>query len=155
MKSSSMLVAAGVGGLIMLALTKIPLISCLNCLFCIGIWGSGILTVWFYRQMEKDQPGLDIGQGILLGILAGVAAAVLASVVGAVFSGANTLASLDQLRNVNGVSERFPFLSGYYFQRATLFSGSLIGGLLCNLILYPLFGAIGGAIATGIIWKKK
>jgi hypothetical protein len=30
-----------------------------------------------------------------------------------------------------------------------------VGGLLRNLVLYPLFGAIGGAIATGIIWKKK
>ncbi len=95
MNSKSMLIAAGIGGVIMLVLTKIPLISCLNCLFCVSYWGSGILTVWFYRQMEKANPGLDVGQGIILGLLAGVAGAILASFVGAIFSGAGALSALD------------------------------------------------------------
>ena len=155
MNSKSMLIAAGVGGLIMLVLTKIPLISCLNCLFCISYWGSGILTVWFYRQMEKDQPGLDIGQGIILGLLAGVAGAVLASLFGAIFAGTGALSALNAIRNVPGLSERYPALSEDLLRQTTSFGGGLFGGLLCNLVLYPLFGAIGGAIATGLIWKKK
>jgi hypothetical protein len=155
MNSKSMLFAAGVGGLIMLFLTKIPLISCLNCLFCVSYWGSGILTVWLYRQMEKDQPGLDIGQGILLGVLAGVVGAVLASLAGAIFAGTNALSALDSIRNVPGLSDRFPALSGDMLRSTMAFGGGLFTGLLCNLVLYPLFGAIGGAIATGIIWKKK
>jgi hypothetical protein len=154
MNNRSMLIAAGIGGLVMVALTKIPLISCLNCLFCVSYWGSGILTVWIYRQAEKEQPGLDIGQGILLGVLAGIVAAVLGSLVGAVFSGTSALASLDALKSVPGLSNQFSSISGDAFKQATSFGGSLIGGLVCNLVFYPLFGAIGGLIATGLIWKK-
>ncbi len=153
MNSKSMLIAAGVGGLIMLVLTKIPVISCLNCLFCVSFWGSGILTVWLYRQLEKDQPGLDIGQGIVLGLLAGVAGGILAALVGAIFAGTNVLSALDSIRNVPGLSDRFPALSG--LRSTTSIGAGIFGGLLCNLVLYPLFGAVGGAIATGLIWKKK
>lgn len=155
MNSKSMLIAAGIGGVIMLVLTKIPLISCLNCLFCVSYWGSGIFTVWFYRQMEKANPGLDVGQGIILGLLAGVAGAILASFVGAIFSGAGALSALDSIRNVPGLSGRVPGLSESMLRGAASFGGGLFGGLICNLVLYPLFGGIGGAIAAGLIWKKK
>jgi hypothetical protein len=150
MNNRSMLIAAGIGGLVMAAVSKIPVISCLNCLFCVGIWGSGILAVWFYRLSEKGQPGLTIGQGALIGLLAGVEAAVLASIIGGIFSGTGMLASLDTIRNMPGMSSS----TADIFRQATAFGGGLIGGLLCNLVLYPLFGAIGGVIATALIWKK-
>jgi hypothetical protein len=150
MNNRSMLIAAGIGGLVMAAVSKIPVINCLNCLFCVGIWGSGILAVWFYRLSEKDQPGLTIGQGALIGLLAGVEAAVLAALIGVIFSGAGMFASLDMIRNMPGVSAG----ASDMFRQATAFGGGLIGGLLCNLVLYPLFGAIGGVIATALIWKK-
>jgi hypothetical protein len=155
MNSKSMLIAAGIGGVFMLLLTKIPLISCVNLFCCLGIWGSGILAVYVYRNMEKGQPGLDIGQGIVLGLLAGVAGAILASLVGAIFAGAGALSMVNTLRNYPGLSDRFPALSGDIMARATSYGGSVFGGLLCNLVEYPLFGAIGGAIAAGLIWKKK
>lgn len=154
MNNKSMLVAAGMGGLVMLFLTKVPLISCLNCLFCAGIWGGGILTVWFYRLSEKEQPGLTVGQGALLGILAGVVAAMLATVVGAIFSGAGALSSLELLRNIPGISNQISSASSDAFRQATAFSGGFFGGLICNFILYPLFGALGGVIGAGLIWKK-
>jgi hypothetical protein len=150
MNNRSMLIAAGLGGLVMLALTKIPLISCLNCLFCVSFWGSGILAVWIYRSITKDQPGLTVGQGALVGLMAGVAAAVLAVIVDAVFSGAGALASLDMLKNVPGMSSGVSDI----IRQATAAGGGLIGQLICNLILYPLFGALGGVIATALIWKK-
>jgi hypothetical protein len=150
MNNRSMLIAAGIGGLVMLALTKIPLINCLNCILCVSYWGGGILAVWVYRQTEKVQPGLTIGQGALVGLLAGVGAAVLAMLVDAIFSGAGTLASLDMIKNVPGLSTG----ASDILRQATAYGGSLILKLLCNLILYPLFGAIGGAIGAGMIWPK-
>jgi hypothetical protein len=155
MNSKSMIIAAGVGGLVMVLLTKIPVISCLNCLFCVSYWGSGILTVWIYRQTEKENPGLATGQGILLGLLAGVVAAVFGSIVGAIFSGTSALASLDMLKNIPGMSDQVSSMSGDILRQATSVGGGLIGGFVCNLVIYPLFGALGGAIAAGLIWKKK
>ena len=101
--------------------------------------------------MEKDQPGLDTGQGIILGLLAGVTGAVLASLFSAIFARTSALSALDAIRNIPELSERFPALSGDVLRGTTSFGVGLFGGLLCNLVLYPLFGAIGGAIATGII----
>jgi hypothetical protein len=145
-----MLIAAGIGGLVMAALSKIPVVSCLNYLFCVGIWGSGILAVWIYRQSEKGQPGLTVGQGALIGLLAGVVAAVLAVIFDAMFSGAGMLSSLSMVQKIPVMSSA----AADIFRQAMAASGGVIGKLVCNLVLYPLFGAAGGVIATALIWKK-
>jgi hypothetical protein len=150
MNNRSMFIAAGLGGLVMLALTKIPLINCLTCLFCVSFWGGGILAVWFYRLSEKEHPGLTVGQGALVGLLAGVAAAILAIIVDAIFSGAGALASLSMIQNVPGMSSA----TSDMLRQVTAMGGGLIGGFVCNVIIYPLFGALGGVIATALIWKK-
>ena len=74
MNMKSVLLASGLAGAAMGLLGSIPLVSIVSscCCLWVGIWGCGILAVWIYRMSEKTQPGLTIGQGVVLGLIAGV-----------------------------------------------------------------------------------
>ena len=148
MNTRAFLLSALVGGLIMAVLSNFPLLNLLNCVLCAWVWLSGILAVFFYRRFNAANPALSVGQGLALGAVAGVIGAIIGSIVSAIFSTAGTAALLSYLKSVPGYSsdlDQFTNLAG-------------VGGFsfLClagNLVLYSLFGAIGGLIGTALIWK--
>jgi hypothetical protein len=159
MNTKNMLLAVGLAGLAMGFLSGIPILKWINCLLCVGLWGSGILAVWLYRTMGKDRPGLSLGQGALLGALAGLAGALvstfLTTVTGLLFGGTSMLSQMEMLRNIPGMSS---YVSQVPSTLLTSTANSLRGffvSLICTGILYPIFGALGGLLATGLIWKKS
>lgn len=159
MNTKSMLIAAGVAGVIMAILSVIPVINCLNCLCWAGIWGSGILAVLLYRTTNKAQPGLSVGQGILLGLLAGAVGAVLVSIWGGLSSlilgSLNNAAYMDYLNQIPGATESLDESSRQMIEQFAATSGNILFSTCCNFVVYPLFGMIGGLIGTGLIWKDN
>ncbi len=159
MNTKSMLIAAGVAGVIMAILSVIPVINCLNCLCWAGIWGSGILAVLLYRTTNKAQPGLTVGQGILLGLLAGAVGAVLVSIWGGlstlIFGSMSNAAFMDYLNQIPGATESLDASSRQMIDQFAATSGNIFFSTCCNFVIYPLFGMIGGLIGTGLIWKDN
>jgi hypothetical protein len=151
MKTNSLLISAALGGLLMALLSDLPIISIVNCILCAGIWGSGILAVLIYRNLEKTSPDLTISQGATLGGLAGIVGAIISSLLSIVFSGASVAASMDALRSNPAMADALNNVPSWVFSTGAGF----VSSLLCNLIFYIIFGAIGGLIATSLIWKKK
>lgn len=101
-------------------------------------------AVWFYRR-QTAQP-LTAGQGAMIGLVAGVIGAILSSIIASLFGADAMQAVLDadptgQTRSVLG-----GFVGG---------TASFIVGLLINIILYPLFGAIGGAIYAALTGRPR
>ncbi len=160
MNTKSMLLAAGLGGVAMALLSAIPLIGILGSCCCLwaGLWGSGILSVWIYRQSDKAQPGLSVGQGVLLGVLAGLVGAVLASILGGlsslIFGGVSSTAYLDYVNQVPGMAESLDETSRQMIEQFASTSSNFLVSTLCNFVIYPFFGLIGGLIGTALIWKK-
>lgn len=135
MNNRSMLIAALVGALVMMFLSNVPILSLINCLLCAGIWIGGMVAAWFYRR----QTGLSLtpGQAAAVGAVAGVIAALGSSIIASVF-GADAIQSAieaDPTGQVRGVFGSF--VGG---------TASFLMSFIINIILYPLFGAIGGAI---------
>jgi hypothetical protein len=160
MNSRSMLLAAGIGGVVMALLADLPLIGILGscCCLWVGLWGGGILTVWIYRQSDKTQPALSVGQGVLLGLLAGLVAAVLGSIIGGLFSlisgGVSSAMYMDYL-NQAGMSEYMNSTTRQMIDQMAATGGSILIGTLCKFVIYPLFGMLGGLIGSALIWKKS
>ena len=158
MSTRSMLIAAGISGVVMALVSNIPFISFVNCCCWAGIWGSGILAVLFYRMLESKSPGLTVGQGAGLGLITGLVGAVLgmghSAVTSLLFTGLDTASYLTQLESIPGMSEAIPEASrDMIAQYGGAMGGALIGSL-CNFILYPLLGMIGSVIGVALIWKK-
>jgi hypothetical protein len=158
MNTKSMLIAAGIGGVIMALLSIIPFVSCGNYACCVWVWGSAIVAVFIYRMFEKNQPGLTTGQGMVLGLAAGLVGAVLVTIwlliSNVIFAGSNAAAYEQAMQQVQQMYGTMPEGYDEMMKQFSSPGTSALVGAVCYFILLPLFGAIGGAIATGVIWKK-
>ncbi len=126
------------GAAMSLLATNLPIVSFVNCLACVGFWGSAIFAVWLYRRLGGT---LTVGEGIRIGALSGL----LAGLIG-------VLLSFTGLTGMQGL------LSGL---ENTLPPGSLgdipviptWGGTIINLLgalMEVVFGIIGGWIGAAI-----
>lgn len=144
MNNRTMILSAVIGALVMVVLSNVPILSLINCLLCAGIWLGGMAAVWFYRR--QSGVSLTVGQGALLGVVAGIIGAVLSSIISAIFGGDAMQAAIDADPTGQAASLLGGFVGG---------GASFIISFLFNIILYPLFGAIGGAILAALTQPKK
>lgn len=153
-----------VAAFVMIAVSTLPIVSLINFICCAGVVLGGIAGVAVYR---KELIGTDIimtgKDGGIIGLLSGFLAAV-------VVSGITLITML--YSNVNIFSEMMPALAKFgsplppeFKEVIDKFSGEymkygysptyVIILSLMNLVLYPLFGALGGLLAVSINKKKK
>jgi hypothetical protein len=160
MNTKSMLLAGGLAGVAMGLIASLPFVGIISscCCLWVGLWACGILAVFIYRMSEKTQPGLTIGQGILLGLIAGVVGAVIGSILGALVSlvsgGVDTVAYMSSIEQIPGMSDSLDEPTRRMITQLMSTSGNILFNTLCNFILYPVFGMVGGLIGAGLIWKK-
>jgi hypothetical protein len=144
LNTRSLITAALIAGVGIGLLSSIPLIACVNCLLLAWVWGGGIAAVYLYRRSE-NQPYLSTTHGIVLGAAAGVVGAIVGGIAAMLLSGVSAAFS-QMLSNLAGQS-------GQNIPNFLLAGGFSIVGIFINIILYAVVGAIGGLIATALIWK--
>jgi hypothetical protein len=137
--NKQLFLSALVGGLVMAILWSVPGLNLINCLICAGIWLGGIVAVWFYRRQTGQM--VTGGQAAVIGAVAGLIGAILGTVGGAVLGGA-TMASLIAADPTGTAEEALgSFVAGGALSLLSFF---------INIVLFPLFGAIGGAAYAAI-----
>jgi hypothetical protein len=153
MNIKSLLLSGIIAGTIMAVLSSLPLISFLNCFACFWLWASGILGSGLYRlfQGKSLTSSLTGGQGAVVGIFSGLIGAVVYSILGTIIGGAGLASGLAPLlaSQSKTVEDVVPGTLVSFFTAGT-FS---IVVLLFNIIIFPFFGAIGGAIG-GVLFGK-
>ena len=139
-------------------LSALPLIGRLNCACCILVLGGGALASYLYQKdYPLHLPELTLGDGALIGLLAGLVGAVVDSIVSIPISllgiGAAQLASaLDMLRSSPDIP---PELIGVL---ESMLAGGALGitlliGLVVNLVIFAIFGSLGGLLGIAIFKK--
>ena len=146
MKLGSLFIAGGIAGLVMATLSNLPFISYGNCLGCMWLWLSGILGAVIYRFSANSITG---GQGAVVGLLSGVVGALVGTILGAIF-GSIGFANLFSAAMGGTGDTILPSLGG----AGVLGTSFALIELLFTIFLYPLFGAIGGAIG-GVVFAKQ
>lgn len=147
MNTRALLISAGIAGVLAGVLSSVPIISLVNCLLCGWIWGAGILAVYLYRRNAGMAP-VTTSTGLIIGLIVGIISAILSSLLGLAF-GATTAAALSpdqiaQLEEAMGESAR------------VLTDPAAMGAasFFINLIVQPIFGAIGGLIGSAIFKNR-
>ena len=144
MNTRSLFIASGIAGIAMALLSNLPVIYLGNCLACLWLWSGGIFGAWIYSRSEHS---ITSGQGAVIGVVGGLIGAIIGAVLSTILGGTGLSSLLgSQLGNAQ---ELFGTAAGSFALAGTL---SLLG-LMFNIFIYPLFGAIGGAIG-GIIFGK-
>jgi uncharacterized membrane protein len=140
---------AAIGGAIAGVLSAIPLISALNCCFCLLVQGGAIIGVQMYLK-EWSQDRLSGGEaatsGAISGVVSGVIAGILGIIVNLIFGTANFAMVARQLppdvaRNLG------PMLAG-----------GIVGGivmLFVGTIIHAGFGALGGFLGLTLFFKDR
>lgn len=147
MNARAFWLSALVAGALMGLFANLPLLNLINCCLCIWIWFGGALAVYLYRRFHPTGVVPTVGQAALLGIVAGLIAAVAGLVVYTATSPIS-IPLFNSLARFLQVEGDLPFdVSG-----GTII-GSAITFFVLNMVLYPLFGALGAIIAASLMPK--
>jgi hypothetical protein len=74
MNQKNFWIAATAGGVLSLLVANLPYIGFLNCLLCVGFWGSAVFSVWMYRRLNGT---INLREAIKVGAASGLIAGVV------------------------------------------------------------------------------
>lgn len=146
MNKRSFWLSALIAGAILGVVGSLPLLNLVNCILCIYVWLTGALAIIFYRRYEKGQMTLSTGQAAGLGAVAGLLGALFGALV-YLLTGWLSAPIFNSL--ANALQVELPLTSNSI-------AGMLISTAIFfafDVVLYPLFGALGAIIAASFMKK--
>lgn len=140
------------GGLFIGVLSALPFVSSLNACCCVWVIAGGVLTS--YLLQERSATPINAGDGAITGLLAGAIGAVIAGVLGIAFAlmqGAVGPQAFDQLPQGD-----LPPEVGRILDRLRELPPSVwyIAPFLIFLVVFPIFGMLGGLLGVAIFKKR-
>ncbi len=158
MNEEPMLKPALIGGVILGILSALPIVGAFNCVCCAWVIGGGVLAAYLY--VKDSSVPVTLGRGVALGLLTGI----IGTIVFALFSipihlfasGMNVMEhvrqTLDQVPNIPPESRR---MMESFFARGGMGAFIYAFYLITMLVIFSLFGMLGGAIGVALFEKRK
>lgn len=142
-----------IGGAVIGIISAIPIINFINCFCCAGVIIGGIIAV---RQYHKNLRGLELtsAEGVTIGLMAGASGALISTIITSMITGGIK----HQIDKILEYSSEMPPEVEDALLRIQEMGGELffvIIGLVFSLIIYSIFGIIGGLIGVSIVKKKQ
>ena len=155
----SKLMPALYGGLIMGAISGLPVLNLLNCLCCAGILLGGFLSVMFYKnEFAPNMPPLTNADCIQVGAIAGLFGALFGTILHiltlATLGNVSNEMMLEMMRNFNLPPEILDRMEQSVTQSDQMTGLSIGISFVTSLIIDPLFGLLGGLIGFSVFKPK-
>lgn len=140
MNTKNFWLAATAGGVLSLLVTNLPYIGFINCLLCVGFWGSAIFSVWLFRRLNGT---VNMRQAVKVGVFSGLIAGVvglllsflgLAGVQG-LMNGLDGILSAEDLQGLEEIPSWAGWLInilGVFFEIGCGALGGWLGGTFFN-----------------------
>ena len=146
------------GGLIIGFISAVPILQFVNCFCCAGVLAGGFLSVFFYKSnFTPDTPPYTSGDCLAVGAIAGVIGAVVSTLLTMMFLAMfGDVAREFLLKFLENPSLQIPEEALQQIRTALEEApggvASVVIDLISGLILYPIFGLLGGLIGYAV-WK--
>ena len=145
--------AALIGGCIAGFLSVIPIVNFLNIVCCLWVLVGGGIAVYI---LTTSAPGpITYGNGAVVGLLAGLIAGAIWGIINMlllhIVGLESIMVSFERLAEIVPQFEELLEMT----RTATIGTGMIIVWLFFNIIIYAIFGTLGGVIGTAIFVKKK
>lgn len=142
-----------IGGALIGIISAIPIINWINCFCCAGVIIGGILAVHLYN---KNLAGLELtsSDGVTIGLMAGASGALISTVLTSMITGGVKR----QIDRILEYSAEMPPEVEDALIRIQEMGGEMffvIVGLIFSLVIFSIFGIIGGLIAVSIFKKRQ
>lgn len=142
-----------IGGLVAGVLST-SVLGLINILCCAGVIIGAIVGVWHYT--EENQLTIPSGQGALIGALCGIIGAIVAGILNQVL----IAIGLDFATAMQESVMRSLGMSADQLEQMQQMQEAQEGGImlvilgsLANMLLFSIFGAVGGAIGASMFQK--
>jgi len=142
-----------IGGLVA-GILSTSVLGLINILCCAGVIIGAVVGVWHYT--EENQLTIPSGQGALIGALCGVVGAIVAGILNQVLMAIGldfaTAMQESMMRNFGMAADQLEQMQ----QMQEAQEGGLIWvvlGALFNVVVFSIFGAVGGAIGASVFQK--
>lgn len=152
----SKLMPALYGGIIIGAISGIPFISLINCLCCAGVLFGGFMSVYFYKKdLTPEMPPLVSNDGLALGAIAGLIGAVISNILsGILVMAIGNVTGEVMLRMMERFRDSMPPESWDQMEEGMRKGGISVMNVVISLIIYPIFGLLGGLIGYSVFKPK-
>ena len=142
-----------IGGALIGIISAIPIISLINCFCCAGVVIGGIVAVHLYN---RNLGGLELtsSDGVVIGLMAGASGALISTILTSMITGGVK----NQINKILEYSNEIPPELQDALIRIQEMGGNLffvIVGLVFSLIIFSIFGIIGGLIGVSLFRKKQ
>ena len=149
-KGQSILLGAGV-----VAVLSTSYLGFVNCLCCAGVIGGAMVAVWHYTT--NNNLTIPAGEGAVIGLLAAVVGGIIAVILNLMLTGIGLGAdeairefALEYLRDAvppDQLDELEEQMEAGQTAGAILING------VCSVVIFAIFGAIGGVIGASVFKK--
>jgi hypothetical protein len=159
MNEERMLKPALIGGVLLGILSALPILRAFNCACCAWVIGGGILAAYLYVK-ESPVP-VSLGRGVGLGLLTGAVGTVVTMLFSVPLQILNRAGSdwMEQMRRSMDQVPNLPPESRQLLE--SMFARGGMGiifyaiGFIFMLVVWSLFGMLGGALGVAIFEKRK
>ncbi|MCP2519016.1 hypothetical protein NLC82_05225 [Candidatus Aminicenantes bacterium AC-335-A11] len=143
-----------IGGVVIGLLSGLPVIQLGNCFCCLWVLVGAALSAYL---LSKESPvKVKGGDGAIVGMFAGIIGAIISSLINLPFRALNQQIVARVLERLPEYGGEFPQDMDLWLKRGAEFSLPMfMFGLVISVIIYALFGALGGIIGVSLFGKKK
>ncbi|HVL66684.1 MAG TPA: hypothetical protein VM364_05425 [Vicinamibacterales bacterium] len=148
---SGRLQPALLGGVFIGVLSGLPIVNAGNCCCCLWVIAGGVLAV--YLRQQNLPAAVASAEGALLGLLAGAIGGVISAII-STFTGP---IQFDWMVRVAESMGDVPPEVREGLERARTSGATmagLIGGMIFSVVVYGIFGMLGGLLGVAIFKKN-
>ncbi len=159
-KSVSKLTPALIGGAVIGILSSTPFINAGNCLCCMWVLLGGAVGAYAYKRQLPARSELSAGEGALVGLLSGIFGSLFGALLSYLFLAIfgemafSFVRNLIMSRSEDVTPEVKDWLETLMKQGGFNLLWVLVK-LFFELVVYSIFGTLGGMIGAALFGKKK
>jgi Family of unknown function (DUF5518) len=140
------------GGVFIGVLSALPLVNFANCCCCLWVLVGGALAAYLRQQNNPYQ--IDAAEGAIVGLMAGAIGGLVYSVLSIPFqllTGGLQQQWMDRMMSSN--PDFTPEMRDFV-ERMTTSSGARVIGMMISVVIYSVFGLLGGLIGVAIFKRN-
>jgi hypothetical protein len=153
-----------ISSVIIIVVSLFPLLNLINLVCCAGvILGVIAGTAYYNNQLKRARMLLQYKDGVAIGILSGIISAIVVVAVTTLITMVfkeNPIPELYKILDSQGISlppsaeQMLQKISDEYSKFGFSITLTLLS-LVLDIVIYPIFGAIGGLIAVSIFTRRR
>jgi len=140
------------GGLFIGVLSALPLVNAGNCCCCLWVLVGGALAAYLRQQNNPYQ--IDAAEGAIVGLMAGALGGVVSSLLSIPFQ---MMAGPMQAEWIERILSSNPDITPEMrdmVERLTTSSGAWLVTFIMSVVVYSVFGVLGGLIGVAIFKRN-